>query len=117
MGGLKSLKHANASSPEFKYVQYVGGIMRASVAAHTKPTNGVFLTACVQHEMAWTPADSKKGPFGPTISGCTHAEAVGAWVNKGSSKSGKTCKLRSVDMADDFATLSAAPCNAGVFKN
>ena len=117
MGGLKSLKHTNASSPEFQYVLYVGGIMRASVAAHTKPTNGVFLTACAQHQMAWTAADSKNGPFGPSIGGCTHAEAVAAWVNKGRSRSGKACQLRSVDMADDFAALSAAPCNTGVFSN
>jgi hypothetical protein len=26
--------------------------------------------------------DSKQGPFGPTIGGCTHAEAVAAWVAK-----------------------------------
>ena len=76
MGGIKSLKHTNASSEEFKYVQYVGQTLRNSIMKHVKPTDGVFLTACVQHEMAWNPQDGKHGPFGPTIDGCTHAEAV-----------------------------------------
>lgn len=127
-------------------MQYVGSVIRASVKAHvskytstphctlifaavseglcaiTEPGDGVFVTSCVQHEMAWTSADSSQGPFGPTIGGCTHAEAVAAWVTKqlgggsGGSKTVKQCELVAVDSSDDFATLSKERCNTDVFK-
>ena len=35
--------------------------------------------------MAWNSEDSANGPFGPTIGGCTHAEAVAAWVSEANS--------------------------------
>ena len=76
-------------------MQYVGSVMRASIKAHVKPGDGVFVTSCVQHEMAWTSADSAHGPFGPMIGGCTHAEAVAAWVSKqlGEEESGGSRKV------------------------
>ena len=109
-------------------MQYVGKTLRASITSRAKPGDGVFLTSCVQHEMAWNSEDSAKGPFGPTIGGCTHAEAVAAWVSeadanddddgqeKGKEGEGLVgCQRVAVDDSDDFATLSAEPCNAGVF--
>ena len=70
--------------------------------------------------MAWNSEDSAKGPFGPTIGGCTHAEAVAAWVSEADAngKEGEGlvgCQRVAVDDSDDFATLSAEACNAGVF--
>ena len=114
-------------------MQYVGKTLRASITSRAKPGDGVFLTSCVQHEMAWNSEDSAKGPFGPTIGGCTHAEAVAAWVSEANSsddtdtdraenrKKGKEgeglvgCQRVAVDDSDGFATLSAEPCNTGVF--
>jgi len=32
--------------------------MRASIKAHVKPGDGIFLTSCVQHPMAWNSAVS-----------------------------------------------------------
>jgi hypothetical protein len=55
--------------------------------------------------------DGKHGPYGPTVGGCTHAEAVAQWVNGGGGK----CQTLAVNMASDLATLAKEPCNKGVF--
>eukprot|EP01046_Picozoa_sp_COSAG06_P105489 COSAG06_NODE_51730_length_310_cov_0.843602_1_plen_65_part_10 len=62
--------------------------------------------------------DSKQGPFGPTIGGCTHAEAVAAWVAKQgvqhanvNAKGAQDCELIAIDSSDDFATLITDKCN------
>lgn len=72
--------------------------------------------------MAWNSKDSPRGPYGPTIGGCTHAEAVAAWVSEKSNqmdvkgKASRRCQRIAVDASDDFATLSQEACNSGVFN-
>jgi hypothetical protein len=101
-------------------VQYVGAKMRSSIMEHIKPGDGVFLTSCVQHEMAWTSNDGKRGPYGPTIQNCTHEQAVASWaagiVGDGEAWNTSACQLVAVDARDALTPLKAEPCNRGVFK-
>eukprot|EP01051_Picozoa_sp_SAG22_P008168 SAG22_NODE_607_length_8603_cov_4.554327_8_plen_164_part_00 len=129
MGGAPSLKRVrNGSAAAFKYVQYVGAAVRRSIQARAKPGDGYFVTACVQHPMAWTSADGEGGPFGPTIAGCTHAQAVATWVggrgaspppavlpSSSSSSSAPECSRVSIDTDDRFEKMAREPCNGGVF--
>ena len=100
-------------------MRYVGAKMRGSilprVRAAGKERDALFLTSCVQHEMAWNAVDARGGPFGPTIGGCTHAEAVAQWVSGGNGTGQRRCATLAVDLTDDLKTLQGEECNRGVF--
>ena len=110
MGGIPSLKGVHGDSKLWHYVQYVGAQLRNSVLAQVKAEDGVFLTSCVDHQMAWASSDSATGPYSPNIGGCTHNQAVAAWT----SGNGQCARL-AVDSSDALHRLKRQRCNAGAF--